>query len=193
MFKPLLFISLIFIVCGFSSVAHSNSLTLESLFSAFKQIKSQQKNFTEEQIDPILDIRIQKSGYLIYQSPENLTLHYLTPIKGSIIFTPNQVKIDFPRRTVILSPDDAPQMALSQTILHLLNGNLKQLSTNFTLQFSPQSNQTWQLNLIPKNATNNYFHPIQIRGVQKQMTEIVMTDRTGESRKISFEKLLPTP
>ncbi|VAW46063.1 hypothetical protein MNBD_GAMMA03-195 [hydrothermal vent metagenome] len=190
MFKSLLFLtSLIFCT---SSIAQSPPLTLEKLLFSFAQIKSEQKNFTEEQLDPILDISTQKSGYLVYQSPENLTLHYLTPIKGSIIFTPNQVKIDFPQRTLILSPDNAPQMVFSQTILHLLNGNLNQLSKNFTLQFSQQLNQTWQLNLIPKKQHNQYLHPIRIHGIQQQIKEIFITTRSGESRRISFE-LSSTP
>lgn len=186
MLKPLLFLMLL-ILCSPSNGAQNTLITIESLFATFARTMSEQKNFTEEQLDPILDIHTQKSGNLVYQSPEHLTLNYLTPIKGSIIFTPHNVKINFPQRTIVLSAENAPQMVLSQTLLHLLNGNLSQLSKDFTLQFSPQSNQTWQLNLIPKDKHNKYLKPIYIQGIQQHITEIFMTTQSGESRKFSFE------
>ncbi len=188
MLKPLLFLMLLMI--STSNFAENTPLTIESLFSGFAQIESERKNFTEEQLDPILEIRTQKSGYLIYQSPNSLTLHYLTPIKGSISFTPHQIKIDFPQRTLIFSPENAPQLAFSQALLHLLNGNLNQLSNNFTLQLLPQLNQRWQLNLTPKREHHKDLHPIQIQGVQQQITEISITTQSGELRKISFEPSL---
>lgn len=184
----LLLISIVFTSSFLPSPVNATPLTLEGLFSTWSCVKAEQKKFTEEQFDPFLEITTTLSGTLHYQAPDKLTQHYLSPIEGSVFFTPDTVRLDFPNRQLSLSTDSAPMLTmLSQTLLHLLNGNLEKLSQSFKLEFSEQGNQTWQLNLFPKNTLRVHLESIAILGVQQQILEIRINKGSGEWRKLSFK------
>jgi len=100
-------LSLTFPLSGFAQ-----PLKITELFHALSLIKTEQKNFTETQLDPFLDILQTRSGVMHYQSPNRLEQRYQTPIKGRIIFTPTHIKIDFPERKIELSTERFPQVSL---------------------------------------------------------------------------------
>ena len=187
---PLRFMLILSLMLPISSFAQSMKIT--DLFQALSLIKTEQKAFTETQQDPFLNILQTRSGIMHYQSPSLLEQHYQTPIKGKIIFTPTQITIDFPNRTLEFSVEQFPEISLfSQTILTLLNGDLEALRNNFTLTFQAKKNVTWQLDLTPTNQLKKHLQSINVTGIQSDITSILLTKRSGEWRKIILKSPRP--
>lgn len=177
---------MISLILPLSSVAQTIKIT--DLFQALSLIKTEKKYFTETQQDPFLDILQTRSGIMHYQSPNLLEQHYQTPIKGQITFTPTQIKIDFPDRTLEFSVERFPEISLfSQTFLTLLRGDLKTLRKNFTLTFQTKDDLTWQLNLTPTNQLKKHLQSINVTGAQSKIQSILLTQRSGEWRKITLQ------
>ncbi len=171
----------------------AQTIKLTELFHALSLIKTEQKYFTERQLDPFLDILQTRSGVMHYQSPNLLEQHYQTPIKGRITFTPTQIKIDFPDRTLELSVERFPEISLfSQTFLTLLKGDLSALRKDFTLTFHTKDDLTWQLDLIPTHQLKKHLQSINITGAQSEIQSILLTQRSGEWRKITLQSNPPS-
>lgn len=190
-----MFLSLIAVLSlAFPFGVLAQPLKITELFHAFSLVKTEQKNFTETQLDPFLDILQTRSGVLHYQSPNRLEQRYQTPIKGRIIFTPTQLKIDFPERKIVLSVERFPQISLfSKTFLMLLNGDLNTLRKNFTLNYQTKEDTHWQLDLIPTNQLKKHLTSIKITGIQTEITSILLTQRSGEWRKLTLQPNLSPP
>lgn len=181
------------LLCLNSSVSFSQTeeLSMKNLFASFEKNKNSQQKFIEQQFDSFLEIKMDKSGYLKYQYPSNLTQYYLSPIKGEISFTDKSIKINFPSRKIILPLDNTPVLAMfSQTLLSLLNGDLKKISKLFVVNFNVRTNNNWTLNLEPKNKFKKYLDSIVVQGKYKKINDILITQNTGDWRKIYFQDMI---
>ncbi len=186
------FLIIVTLILPLNSFAQTIKIT--DLFHALSLIKTEKKYFTETQLDPFLEILQTRSGTIHYQSPNLLEQHYQKPIKGNVIFTPTQMKVNFPSRTLELSVERFPEISLfAQTLLSLLNGDLKALNNNFTLKFQINNDTTWQLDLTPTNQLKKHLQSINVIGKQSNITSILLTKRSGEWRKIVLQSIPPTP
>lgn len=160
---------------------------IAELFNSWSLIKADHKYFKEEQFDPILEISQTKSGTINYQSPNLLEQHYEKPLKGSIIFTPTLIKINFPNQKLELPVENFPEISLfTQTILNLLNGDLNSLSKHFKLDLHLVDKQTWSLLLTPQHSLKNHLRSIQIDGTNSQIESMLFTQLSGDWRKLTL-------
>lgn len=184
--------------------AQSQEREITDLFQAWSQVTSEKKSFKEEQYDPLLDLAHTQFGTLVYQAPDQLEQHYETPLSGVIVVTSTLIKIDFPNRKLEFSVDISPEIvAFSQLFLNLLNGRLDRLQNDFNVTFiaPPPSKSTtknnqhdandeseWQLILTPTSSLKHHIQRVQVVGVQTQIQSILLTQRSGEWRKITLQE-----
>ncbi|MEA3405788.1 MAG: outer membrane lipoprotein carrier protein LolA [Pseudomonadota bacterium] len=165
----------------------AEEITINSLFSHWNKIPNETRTFKETQFDPFLEINHSQSGSLFYKAPNLLEQHYQSPHKGSIIFTNETVKLDFPNRKIELSTENAPMAsALSQTLLHLLSGNQAQLKKRFNILYTNLENRGWQLTLIPKVNLKQHIDSIIVTGNEYTINIIQFNQPSGEWRQINF-------
>lgn len=182
--------AIIVISLWFSIPAFAQPVQINALFQSWSAIDSAQKKFVEEQFDPLLEISQKRYGQLSYQSPDRLEQRYDRPIKGLILFSPSLLKIDLPNRQMEINVAQFPELSLfSQTLLNLLNGNLEALKNTFTIEFKSQSNQTWQLNLVPKQTFLKQIQAVEIHGSQTDIESILLRQTSGDWRKLTLSTI----
>ncbi len=158
----------------------SNALacSLETIAEAMaKQTIS--ASFIQTKNIEVLSRPIHSTGRLWVKSKDLLVWQMLKPIKSTMVISQGEMQ-QFDKNDMVLAVPKNPLVnTLSSVFIHLLTGQLEQLSTHFNTDFKC-NDESWTLKLVPFNKDiAQLFSLIQLQGKDK-IEQVLLNEVRGD-------------
>ena len=156
---------------------------LRQLMQGLAQVKESRATFTEQKFLTILKQPLESSGTLLYQSPDRLEKHTLSPKLESLVLHQGELTIDIKarniKRTLVLQ--DYPAVwAFVESIRSTLAGDLPTLERFFKIELEGNS-AAWKIKLSPiESKTRKVVSEILFSGNGSKVDSINIIETNGD-------------
>jgi outer membrane lipoprotein-sorting protein len=154
----------------------------EQLMRALAAVKSSQARFVERKHVAILSAPLESSGRLMYQAPDRLEKHTVSPVRESLVLEGDELTVegkDRKRRTLRLQEQPMVR-AFVEGVRSTLAGDLATLNRHYAIQLAGSERQ-WRLTLKPGDRqVQEIVSQIQISGSGDAITRIEFFETTGD-------------
>lgn len=149
---------------------------------ALAAVKSSQARFVERKHVAILSAPLESSGRLMYQAPDRLEKHTVSPVRESLVLEGDELTVegkDRKRRTLRLQEQPMVR-AFVEGVRSTLAGDLATLNRHYAIQLAGSERQ-WRLTLKPGDRqVQEIVSQIQISGSGDAITRIEFFETTGD-------------
>jgi hypothetical protein len=156
---------------------------VEQLMQALGAVKSSHAAFVERKHVAILEAPLVSRGRLIYQAPDRLEKHTLSPRRESLLLRGDELILeskDRDQRRVVPLGDQPMVRAFVESIRSTLAGDLATLSRHYAIKLTGSERQ-WRLALKPGDRqVQEAVSEIQISGSGDAITRIEFFETTGD-------------
>ncbi len=155
----------------------------EQLMQVLGAVKSSQATFVERKHVAILSTPLESSGRLVYQAPDRLEKHTVSPVRESLVLERNALTYSNPERKQrgTLRLQDQPVVwAFVESIRSTLAGDLATLSRFYEVKLGGGERQ-WRLTLKPSDPqVQEVISEIRIDGSRDVITRIETLETGGD-------------
>jgi outer membrane lipoprotein-sorting protein len=156
---------------------------MEQLMQALAAVKESQAAFVERKHVAILEAPLVSRGRLIYQAPDRLEKHTLSPWRESLVLRGDELVLeskDRDRRRALPLRDQPMVRAFVESIRSTLAGDLATLNRYYAIKLTG-SQQQWLMTLKPGDRqVQEIVSEIRIGGSGDAITRIEFLETTGD-------------
>jgi outer membrane lipoprotein-sorting protein len=156
---------------------------VEQLMRSLAAIKSSQADFVERKQMAILEAPLVSRGRLIYQAPDRLEKHTLSPRRESLVLRGDELILeskDRNQRRVVPLGSQPMVRAFVESIRSTLAGDLATLNRHYAIKLAGGERQ-WRLTLKPGDRqVQEIVSEIQISGSGDAITRIEFFETSGD-------------
>jgi hypothetical protein len=125
---------------------------LDGLMQQLAARRHGQVSFHELHWSPLLEHPLESSGELVYDAPDHLEQHTVTPRPETLVIDHGMISVQRGARRYVLEAGDFPEVrALVDSIRATLAGDRRTLERSFRVAFEPDG-AAWTLRLEPRAA-----------------------------------------
>lgn len=148
---------------------------------ALAAVKESQAAFVERKHVAILEAPLVSTGRLIYQAPDRLEKHTLSPRRESLVLRGDELILESKNQRRVLPLRDQPMLrAFVESIRSTLAGDLSTLNRYYAIKLTGSERQ-WRLALKPgERQVQEVVSEIQISGSGDAITRIEFFETTGD-------------
>ena len=144
---------LMLILCcpALSSAQTTSNWDVHQLMQDLSQVREAKGSFTENKYLQILSRPLESSGTLLFNAPDHLEKHTVSPKAESLVLDKGVLRIDSKARNIkrtLLLQDYPAIWALVESIRSTLAGDLETLQRFYTIQLDGDSSR-WTMTLQP--------------------------------------------
>jgi outer membrane lipoprotein-sorting protein len=156
---------------------------IEQLMRSLAAVKSSQANFVERKQMAILEAPLVSRGRLIYQAPDRLEKHTLSPRRESLVLRGDELILESKERNqrrVVPLADQPMVRAFVESIRSTLAGDLATLNRYYAIKLTGGERQ-WRLTLKPGDRqVQEIVSEIQIDGSGDVINRIEFFETSGD-------------
>ncbi|NDL65624.1 LolA family protein [Acerihabitans arboris] len=187
-------LSMILLLCGFIAV-NARAVTLDALQQRFAGQPVVRAHFDQQRRIGGIARPLRSSGELLVARQNGLWWQQQQPFLLTLILNDSRmVQITGNQAPEVITAASNPQMFRFNHLLRaLFQADRAVLEQNFTLQFTDQGQDNWQLVLVPKTSPlDKLFTSITLTG-RTYLDHILLEDKQGDSTAITFSQQRTQP
>ena len=144
--------------------------------------------YKEEKTMALLVAPLRSEGTVHFVQPGRLARHQTAPSKASVVVDGNRLRFgdDHGQRAIDLAQNPVVRLFV-ETFARVLAGDEQGLESLYTVQFTPGSERTWRLRLVPKDPRMvRLVESIELRGTGTGLQSMVIAEVGGDRTVTTF-------